>query len=155
MIEWAWHSFAQLRPETLYAILKLRSDIFVVEQNCVFSDMDSVDAACEHLCGFGTGSTGPPLLAYVRLVPPGVKMPEASLGRLVVAKDARRQGLARSAIERGLVRLRERFPGAPIRIGAQRYMEDFYRSTGFAATGEPYLEDGIPHVNMIYRGISR
>ena len=148
MMRWEWHGFAQLRPETLYAILKLRSDVFVVEQNCVFSDMDDVDQACEHLCGF----EGPRLLAYLRLVPPGAKLSEASLGRMVVARDARRRGLALEAMRRGLRRLCERFPDAPTRISAQRYMEEFYKSLGFATTGAPFLEDGIPHVEMVFHG---
>ena len=145
-LRWTWQPFNELAPATLYAILELRSRIFVVEQNCVFLDMDGVDSACEHLCGFDENNR---LLAYLRLVPPGVKCVEPSLGRLVVAQDARRHGLARRAIELGLERLRERYPGQTIRIGGQRYMEAFYASMGFVATGEPYLEDGIPHVEMI------
>lgn len=153
MIRWDWHAFAQLPPQTLYAILKLRSDVFVVEQNCVFSDMDDVDQACEHLCGFEKPGLGEArLVAYLRLVPPGVKLPEASIGRVAVARDARRRGLAREAMVRGLARLKQRFPGTPVRIGAQHYMEGFYRSLGFSTTGAPFLEDGIPHVEMVYRG---
>ena len=145
-VGWTWHRFTDLPPATLYAILELRSRIFVVEQNCVFLDMDGADSVCEHLCGFDENNQ---LLAYLRLVPPGVKCVEPSLGRLVVAQDARRHGLARRAIELGLERLSERYPNQTIRIGGQRYMETFYSSMGFVATGEPYLEDGIPHVEML------
>lgn len=149
-VRWQWHAWAALSPDVLHAFLKLRSDIFVVEQNCVFSDMDGVDPACEHLTGFDREGR---LLAYLRLLPPGVKMKEASLGRLVVAADQRRSGLARQAVQRGLERLHARFPGAPIRIGGQTYMERFYASMGFVTIEEPYLEDGIPHVHMLYRGL--
>lgn len=149
-VEWQWWAWDRLPPDVLYGFLKLRSDIFVVEQNCVFSDMDGVDPHCEHLCAHGPEGA---VLAYLRLVPPGVKFAEASLGRLVVAPAARGSGLARSAIQAGLVRIRSRFPDAPVRIGGQRYLETFYGSLGFVATGEPYLEDGIPHVDMLWRDL--
>jgi len=145
-LRWQWHSWATLPPDVLYAFLKLRSDIFVVEQNCVFSDMDGIDKHCEHLCGFDENGA---LQVYLRLLPPGVKFAECSLGRLVTARAARRGGLARTAIQHGLSRLREKYPGHTVRIGGQRYMEAFYTSVGFVATGEPYLEDGIPHVDMV------
>jgi ElaA protein len=131
-VEWRWWAWEHLPPDVLYGFLKLRSDIFVVEQNCVFSDMDGVDRHCEHLCAHGRDGA---VLAYLRLVPPGVNFAEASLGRLVVA------------------RIRSRFPGAPVRIGGQRYLEAFYGSLGFRTTGEPYLEDGIPHVDMLWRDL--
>lgn len=145
-LRWSWHAFADLNPATLYAILELRSRVFVVEQNCVFLDMDGADARCEHLCGVGPDGR---LLVYLRLVPPGLKFAEASMGRLVTDPAARRGGYAREACERGLARLAEHYPGQPVRIGGQRYMEAFYASLGFRTTGEPYLEDGIPHVEML------
>jgi ElaA protein len=147
-IHWQWYEWQALPPDVLYAFLKLRSDVFVVEQNCVFSDMDGIDPLCDHLCGFAADSS---LQVYLRLVPPGVKVPECSLGRLVTAPTARRGGLAREACRRGLERLRERFPGRTARIGGQQYMQGFYASLGFVATGEPYLEDGIPHVEMLMK----
>ena len=144
-IRWNWYAWAALPPDLLYAFLKLRSDIFVVEQNCVFSDMDGLDAQCEHLCGFdGNGQ----LLAYLRLLPPGLKHAECSLGRLVTAADARRLGLAREAMRRGLQRAAEKHPGHTVRLGGQQYLEGFYASLGFVTAGAPYLEDGILHVDM-------
>lgn len=145
-LAWSWHSFVELEPRVLYAILELRSRIFVVEQNCVFLDMDGADADCEHLCGFDGQQR---LMVYLRLVPPGVKFPEASIGRLVSDPSVRRDGMARDACLRGIERIRQRYPGTPIRIGGQRYMERFYASLGFVSTGQPYLEDGIPHVEML------
>lgn len=145
-LRWSWHAFAELDPATLYAILELRSRIFVVEQNCLFLDMDGADAQCDHLCGFDAKGK---LRVYLRLVPPGVKFAEASFGRLVTDPQSRRGGHARKACELALARLAERFPGQPVRIGGQRYMEAFYASLGFVATGQPYLEDGIPHVEML------
>lgn len=145
-LDWHWYAWDELKPDVLYGFLKLRSDIFVVEQNCVFSDMDGVDRHCEHLCGSDESGR---ILVYLRLLPPGVKLPECSIGRLVTAPEARRGGHAREACRRGLARLRERFPGHTARIGGQQYMEAFYASLGFVTTGEPYLEDGIPHVEML------
>lgn len=148
-VRWSWHEFRKLAPEVLYAILELRSRVFVVEQNCVFLDQDGTDVHCEHLCGFSEDGL---LLAYLRLVPPGLKFPETSLGRVVTHPDFRRRGLARQGMTRGLQRLAERFPGHACRIGAQRYAEAFYASLGFVPTGEPYMEDGIPHTEMIRPG---
>ncbi|HEX4872822.1 MAG TPA: GNAT family N-acetyltransferase [Nevskiaceae bacterium] len=148
--EFRWYRWAELDPDTLYDLLKLRSDIFVVEQNCVFSDMDGLDRHCEHLVARLDGR----VVLALRLLPPGLKFAEASLGRLVTDPAARRLGLARQALTLGLVRLRERFPGQPVRIGGQRYMEAFYASMGFVTTGEPYLEDGIPHVEMLHPGLA-
>lgn len=147
-VSWKWFTWAELPPDVLYGFLKLRSDIFVVEQNCVFSDMDNADQRCEHLCGWNEQGE---LVVYLRLVPPGVKFAECSIGRLVTAASARRGGIARQACELGLQRLREKFPGQQARIGGQQYMEGFYASLGFVTTGEPYLEDGIPHVEMLMR----
>ena len=145
-LQWSWHAFAALDPPLLYAILELRSRVFVVEQNCVFLDMDGADDRCEHLCGHSEDGR---LLAYLRLVPPGLKFAEASIGRVVTDPGFRRQGLAREAMKLGIQRLGERFPGHACRIGAQQYAEPFYASLGFAATGKPYLEDGIVHTEMI------
>lgn len=145
-LRWSWHAFADLDPATLYAILELRSRVFVVEQNCVFLDMDGADAECEHLCGFNAQGR---LMACLRLVPPAVKFAEASFGRLVTDPAVRRGGHARHACNLALARLADRFPGQPVRIGGQQYMEAFYASLGFRATGQPYLEDGIPHLDML------
>ena len=144
-VTWRWQSWRDLDPDTLYAALKLRSDVFVVEQNCVYSDVDGLDPQCDHLCGVDQQGR---LLAYLRLLPPGVKYPEPSIGRVVVARDARKHGLARKAMFDGIKRCRERFPNQPILIQAQQYLEQFYESLGFRSIGAPYLEDGISHVDM-------
>lgn len=146
MLTWTWHRWTDLKPDTLYAFLKLRSDIFVVEQNCVFSDMDGVDAQCEHLCGLDRQGR---LLAYLRLVPPGVKAAQPALGRLVVAPDARRRGGGRAAMLEGIRHCRLRYPGQGIFLSGQQHLEKFYASLGFKTISAPYLEDGIPHVNML------
>ncbi len=143
-IQWGWHRWNELSPDVLHAFLKLRSDIFVVEQNCVFSDMDGRDPQCEHLCGF----EGETLVAYLRLVPPGLKSDTPALGRLVVEKNYRRHGFSRQAIELGLARCAERFPRQSVRAQAQAHLAPFYQSLGFTRVSEEYMEDGIPHVDM-------
>lgn len=145
-LRWNWYRWADLKPDTLYGFLKLRSDIFVVEQNCVFSDMDGADAHCEHLCG--TDGAGQ-LLSYLRLVPPGLKSPQPALGRLVVDISMRNTGAGRATLLEGLRHCGERYPSQDIFLSAQQHLENFYASLGFVRSGAAYLEDGIWHVNML------
>jgi len=144
-LRWSWHGWAELTPDVLYAILRLRSAIFVVEQDCVFPDMDGRDPHCDHLCGWRDGE----LTAYLRLVPPGVRTPEVALGRVVVAQPARGSGLGRAVMLEGLKRCAERYPRQPVKVSAQQHLEAFYQSLGFATAGQAYLEDGIWHVDMV------
>lgn len=139
---WRWNEWSN---DLLYAALKLRSDIFVVEQRCVFPDMDGLDPACSHLCGTGPGGE---LLAYARLLDPGVKYPQASIGRVVTAAAARGRQLGRALMIEALRLSRERHPGVAIHLGAQQHLGRFYGSLGFVQLGEPYLEDGIWHIDM-------
>lgn len=148
-LTWRWHRWSELTPDVLYELLRLRSAIFVVEQDCVFLDMDGRDSACEHLCGRnGKGE----LLAYLRLVPPGVRTPEVSLGRVVVAQSARKHGHGRAVMVQGLERCAERYPGAPVKVSAQQHLEKFYGGFGFTRVGAPYDEDGIMHIDMVRSG---
>jgi ElaA protein len=142
---WTWHAWGELTPDVLYAFLRLRSAVFVVEQNCVFPEMDGRDAQCEHLCGWSDGE----LVAYLRLVPPGVRTPEVSLGRVVTAPAVRGRGLGRAVMQEGLRRCAQRYPGQAIKVSAQAHLEHFYESLGFATVGVPYDEDGILHVDML------
>ena len=144
-LRWTWHRWDELTPDVLYALLRLRSAIFVVEQNCVFPEMDGRDPQCEHLCGW----QGAGLTAYLRLVPPGVRTPEVALGRVVVAQAARGLGLGRAIMREGLARCAQRYPGQPVKVSAQQHLEAFYNSLGFATVGAAYDEDGIPHVDMV------
>jgi ElaA protein len=145
-LRWAWYRWSEMTPDVLYAALRLRSAIFVVEQNCVFPDMDGRDPACEHLCGWNDDGE---LLAYLRLVPPGVRTREVSLGRVVVAGTARGRGLGRAVMLEGLKGCGARFPGAPVKVSAQHHLEKFYNGLGFRTVSAPYDEDGILHVDMI------
>lgn len=145
-IQWSWHGWPGLPASVLYDFLRLRSDVFVVEQHCAYADMDGVDPACEHLCAHDAQGR---LLSCLRLVPPGIKAPQPALGRLVVAAHARGLGLGRQAMLEGIRRSGERHPGQGIFLSGQLHLEPFYQSLGFARVTEPYVEDGIQHVNMI------
>lgn len=138
-------SFATLTPHELYALMRLRSEVFVVEQKCVFLDADNKDIYCYHLMLFDHKQ----LIAYARLVPPGISYNEMSVGRVVTTKEARNKGVARQLMRLAVEYCRKIFGDGPIRIGAQYYLEKFYAEIGFTATGNVYDEDGIEHIEMI------
>lgn len=142
--------FDALSPAALYAALRLRSEVFVVEQQCVFLDLDGRDAVALHLLGERAGDDGrPDLVAYARLFAPGDCYAESAIGRVVSSPRARGEGLGRTLMQRAIAECEARWPGHPIRLGAQRYLERFYASLGFVVAGTPYDEDGIPHVEMV------
>ncbi len=149
-IRWELARFAELTPDALYAALQLRSLVFVVEQTCPFLDLDGADDQAWHLLGWTTDADGARRLgAYARLFAPGVKYAEASIGRVVTHPEVRRTGAGRALMAEAIRRLAGLAPGAPVRIGAQRYLERFYGSFGFVVAGPPYDEDGISHVEML------
>jgi ElaA protein len=156
---WTCKTFDELTPHELYAILQLRSEVFVVEQNCVYQDMDDKDQHCYHLCGWSDGdgqtpsSDGSPtstLLVYTRLVPAGISYNEPSIGRVVTSPKTRRTGAGKELMKRSIQQLHALWGVQPIKIGAQAYLKKFYESLGFAQTSEIYLEDGIPHMEMLF-----
>ena len=145
-ISWRWSRFSELALDDLYDALALRSRVFVVEQNCVFLDADGYDRQAWHLLGRdGEGR----LQALLRVVDPGLKCAEPSIGRVITAPESRRTGVGHQLLAEGLVRCAEVWPGQPIRIGAQARLETFYLRHGFVTVGEPYIEDGIPHLEML------
>jgi len=145
VIRWRFASFEELTPRELHDLLQLRAAVFVVEQKCAFQDVDGVDPACWHLLG----REGEALVVYCRLVPPGVKYPEPSIGRVLTAEAARRSGAGRALMVEALARAGRLWPGQVIRIGAQHYLERFYGTFGFVQASEPYDEDGIQHIEMV------
>lgn len=144
---WLNTPFGALDAAQLYDLLRLRQDIFVVEQNCAYPDLDGLDQHAWHMRCLRNGTVA----AYQRCLPPAISYPGcSSLGRVVVAAEARGTGLGRELVQRGIHFNRQQWPQADILIGAQAYLLDFYSSLGFVGEGESYLEDGILHVHMRY-----
>jgi ElaA protein len=148
-VDWQWKRFAELSPSELYALLAARSAVFVVEQACAFLDFDGLDAHAWHLLGWAGGDDAATLSAYLRLIEPGRKYAEPSIGRVLTSADFRGMGLGRAAMAEGLGRAALVYPGQAIRIGAQQRLERFYREFGFSTVSAPYDEDGIAHVEML------
>ncbi|AIF98717.1 GNAT family N-acetyltransferase [Alteromonas australica] len=146
MINWKSLGFDALTTHQLFELLKLRVDVFVVEQNCPYPDLDEKDRHCDmrHLMGFEQDK----LVAYARLLPPGVSYPSASIGRVVTHQDYRGNGRGKLLIETAIKYCESYWPNSEIEIGAQTYLLSFYESFGFVPTSDMYLEDGIPHVDM-------
>ena len=145
-ITWQCLAFSELTAAQLYAILKVRSEVFVVEQNCAYQDMDGADPHCMHLIAWTDDGQ---VAAYLRLVPPGLKFIEASIGRVITSQIVRGQGIGKQLIVKGLAQMQSSYPDQAIRIGAQQYLEKFYQSFGFITCSDMYLEDDIPHVEML------
>ncbi|MBA9077528.1 GNAT family N-acetyltransferase [Rufibacter quisquiliarum] len=137
--------FAALTPHELYENLRLRSDVFVVEQQCIFLDLDNKDQHCYHLLLYGRDE----LVASSRLVPAGVSYAEMSIGRVVTSKMVRGTGVGRKLMQASIDQMYALFGQGPIKIGAQLYAKKFYESLGFVQTGEVYVEDGIDHIHMV------
>jgi ElaA protein len=145
---WFVREFAELSLEQLYAIIQLRERVFVVEQSCAYIDADGADPTCKHLWAERDGD----IVAYLRVVPAGVKFAEVSIGRVITAKSARGTGLGRELMKRGIA-----LAGGderPIRIGAQAHLSNWYAELGFEKASDVYWEDGIAHVEMVRAAIT-
>jgi ElaA protein len=144
-IKWITKKFDKLSLHELYAILRLRTEVFVVEQNCVFQDMDNKDQACYHVMGWKDDI----LVATTRLVPPGIIYEIPSIGRVVTSPVARGSGIGRILMKKSIEEMNRLFGKQPVKIGAQVYLLNFYSSLGFQQSSKIYLEDGIEHIEMI------
>ncbi|EPX60526.1 ElaA protein [Cystobacter fuscus DSM 2262] len=149
MLTWKWKNFAELTPDELYLALELRQQVFVVEQRSIYLDADGYDRSAYHLLGMEDQPEAPWLAAYLRVLPPKTKYPQASLGRVVVAPEARSHGHGRVLVQKGIDFIEARYPRVPIRIGAQNHLRAFYEDFGFRVMSDVYDEDGIPHVDMV------
>lgn len=138
--------FQELNLEELYGILKVRSEVFVVEQNCPYLDPDGKDMECEHLMIRENGE----ILAYARILKPGASYSESSIGRVLVAEKARGRSLGKKLVQEAIDHITGVWKEEKIRISAQAYLLKFYNELGFRAVSEVYLEDDIPHIEMIY-----
>jgi ElaA protein len=143
-LKWVFKKFDDLSAAELYAILKLRNEVFVVEQNCVYQDTDDKDQHSYHLAGWN----GKDLVAYTRIIPPGIAYSQVSIGRVVTSPKYRKTGIGRILMQESISKVFSQFNCSEIKIGAQVYLTKFYQSLGFVQSGPEYLEDGIPHIEM-------
>ena len=140
----------ELSAQQWFGLFRLRSEVFVVEQDCVYLDMDHKDASSIHLGALeDSGSLGDAAAAIVRLVPPGISYAEPSIGRVAIGLPYRGTGLGVELMERAIRSCERRWPFQAIRISAQEYLIGFYQRLGFQVIGESYLEDNIPHIEML------
>jgi ElaA protein len=145
-LNWSWHRFDQLGVDNLHDALQLRSRVFILEQG-PYLDVDGLDRRAWHLLGRDEHGA---LTAYLRVVDPGLKYAEPSIGRVVTAPEVRSTGLGRSLMREGLAGCARHWPHGAVRISAQARLQRFYTELGFAAVGDEYLEDDIPHIEMLW-----
>jgi ElaA protein len=142
---WMLKKFDDLTPKELYSILQLRNEVFIVEQNCAYQDLDNKDLKSWHLMGMKKDK----LVAYSRLLAPGISYSESSIGRIVSSPSARKTGMGKKLMHESIDQIKNLFNTDTIRIGAQLYLKKFYESFGFIQVGDTYLEDNIPHIIML------
>ncbi len=145
-MQWEIKAFDQLSLQELYTILTLRTNVFVVEQACPYPEVDGKDPNCLHLLGTINGE----LVAYLRILPAALRYDEVSIGRVVIKPSHRGKGLGRLMMEQAIHCITNEWKESQIKIGAQAYLEKFYQSLGFEPVSEVYLEDDIPHLDMLY-----
>lgn len=145
-IIWKIKTFDEFTVPELYNVLKARIDVFVVEQNCPYPDLDDYDQKAVHIWAEENGE----VLAYCRIFDKGIKYPEASIGRVLTTEKARGKRLGKQLIKYALDAIEARFHTSEVRISAQDYLLKFYGEFGFEDTGKKYLEDDIPHTEMFY-----
>jgi ElaA protein len=147
-LRWQITKFTGLEPAQLYAALRLRLEVFAIEQHSLYQDLDNLDQQAIHMLAWENGQ----LIAYQRCLAPGASYSESAIGRIVVAAPARGRQLGRELVRRGIHYNLEQWPHSGIRINAQSYLRRFYQELGFVADGEDYLLDGIAHIQMVYSG---
>ncbi|MBX9782088.1 MAG: GNAT family N-acetyltransferase [Chitinophagaceae bacterium] len=147
-LNWTTKKFDNLTPHELYAIMQLRNEVFVLEQNCIYQDADGKDLHAWHYMGWNEYGQ---LMAYTRLLPEGVSYDVPSIGRVVTHADVRRLGAGKELMSKSIETCYHLFGASDIKIGAQLYLKSFYESFGFMQTGNVYLEDGIEHIEMLLK----
>lgn len=145
-ISWQTHSFENLKTAELFELLLLRQTVFIVEQQCPYPDIDELDLVAMHFCGRNDDGQ---LIAYARLLKPGLSYQQASIGRVVVSPSARGLKLGRTLMQAALLEMEKLYPEQAIKIGAQQHLERFYNQLGFETISAMYLEDDIPHIHML------
>ncbi|NQY27996.1 MAG: GNAT family N-acetyltransferase [Flavobacteriaceae bacterium] len=145
MVKFKTITFSEFTVKELYETLQLRSEVFVVEQDCVYQDIDFKDQKALHVLGYKNDK----LVAYTRIFKPGDYFNEASIGRVVVHENERKYGFGHDLIKESIIAIEKQFNTTTIHISAQTYLEKFYNTHGFVKSGDGYLEDGIPHIKML------
>jgi ElaA protein len=144
-ISWSHSSLRELSAIELFEIFKLRQEVFILEQTCLYPDMDDTDLVALHLCG----RIDQQLALYARVIPPGVTYPYASIGRIVTAPNFRGSGFGKPLVSKAIELIEQQFGNQKIKIGAQSGLQDFYHNWGFVTVSEEYIEDGIAHIDML------
>lgn len=145
-MDWFNKPFEKLTNDELYALLKLRVDVFVVEQDCPYPELDNYDQQAIHYFL----KINEEFAAYVRILPSNSKYEEVSIGRVLVLKKFRRQGYAQQIMQKAIDYVMNEWKETRIKVQGQEYLKDFYSGFGFEQVSESYLEDGIPHIDMIW-----
>lgn len=149
--QWTCKHYDELTKQEFHQILKVREEVFIIEQNCVYQDIDHKDIDSYHLCIYHQNE----LIAYSRIIPLGISYENyISIGRVLSILPYRKNGTGRFLMQKTMQSSKDLFPNTPIKISAQKYLKAFYESFGFVYTGKEYLEDNIPHIEMIYRETS-
>jgi len=143
-MNWILKKFDELSVHELYSLLQLRNEVFIIEQNCIYPDLDNKDQEAYHLLCFENNL----LIAYSRILPPGISYATPSIGRVVIRINARRLGLGKELMSRSIESCKKLFGITSITLSAQLYLKNFYTSLGFSAISNVYLEDGIEHIKM-------
>jgi len=146
-ISWTIKNFEKLTLIELYEILKIRSEVFIVEQKCIFQDIDDHDKSAIHLIAWQNDI----LVGYTRLLPPGIVYPEASIGRVISSPRMRKIGIGKMLMQRSIKTVYDTYKCESIKLNAQLYLKEFYKSFGFIETSEPYLYDNILHIEMLHK----
>ncbi|MEI5998903.1 GNAT family N-acetyltransferase [Paraburkholderia bengalensis] len=149
-IDWRWKAFDDLTNVEVYDMLAARAAVFVIEQNCLYGDIDSLDTDAWHLLAYGTqaGSTRAKLAGYLRVLLPDGEENDIRIGRVLTTAESRGQGLGNAMLEQTLGHIRAQWPGTPVRLHAQAHLQAFYGAFGFKPISDVHEEDGIPHIWM-------
>jgi ElaA protein len=146
-LNWQFKYFSELSLNEFHDMIEIRLKAFVVEQNCVYLELDGKDKKSYHvICRDGFGN----IIATARILPAGISYPEVSIGRVVIAENVRGKGIGHQLMDESIKFCQEEFGNCAIRISAQKHLEEYYNKHAFISTGKEYLEDGIPHVEMLY-----
>jgi ElaA protein len=150
-LNWTIKHFSDLSTRELYEIIGLRIEVFVVEQNCPYQDADRKDHTSFHVMGFDGSHQ---LVAYSRVLPAGISFEETSIGRVCTSAKVRKKKAGKALMEQSLLFISQKYGFVPVRIGAQCYLKQFYSGLGFHIASSEYLEDNIPHVEMLFHPVS-